>query len=420
MQQCKRRPGRYASAIVAGLWGLAVLAPAAGAATVALVPSTDPAGDVLVYAGEGDEANDLELTGPLEGYARLADGVVILPALPCQPTNNMGEPVGGPRRFARCPWASIVLLRLAGGAGIDRLRTDTDLPTEVRGGEANDLLVGGGGPDELEGGAGGDELRGRGGRDRLEPGPGADIVQGGAGRDRVDYRNHDAAVSVDFDVVPDDGAAGEGDLVSDDVEDVLGTAFGDTLSGSPDANRLEGRGGDDTLDGGAGQDELDGGAGADTILRRRRGGRRHPVRRGRRHRDGRPAGHGGGGLRGGHPAAAPHARAAAARPAGAARSRPRPRPRPTPGRTGRRPRASRPGRATPPPRGSRSASRRASRSPTCCRPARGCACAAPRRAGRAPASRSRAAWPARSGSPRTSWRERTPGARRWRPCSRRS
>ena len=265
MQQGKSRPGRYAGAIATGLCGLAVLAAPAGAATVALVASTDPAGDVLEYAGELEEANDIRLTGQVGGFAQLADEAIIVPAAPCEPTNMMFEPVGAPRRFARCPWDSIVLIRIAGRNGIDRVRMDTELPTEVTGGEANDVLVGGPGPDELEGGPGGDELRGRMGRDRLEPGPGADIVEGGGGRDRVDYRNHDVAVSVDFDVVPDDGAPGEGDLVMGDVEDVLGTAFGDTLTGSADANRLEGRGGDDTLDGGAGEDELDGGAGADTI-----------------------------------------------------------------------------------------------------------------------------------------------------------
>jgi Ca2+-binding RTX toxin-like protein len=58
------------------------------------------------------------------------------------------------------------------------------------------------------------------------------------------------------------------------IEDVIGTDFGDRISGSSSANRLVGNAGDDwlrgeagndTLVGGAGNDLLAGGAGADTF-----------------------------------------------------------------------------------------------------------------------------------------------------------
>ena len=49
------------------------------------------------------------------------------------------------------------------------------------------------------------------------------------------------------------------------VENVIGTTAGDTLTGSPSANRLDSRGGDDLLRGNAGADVLSGGSGDDVI-----------------------------------------------------------------------------------------------------------------------------------------------------------
>jgi Ca2+-binding RTX toxin-like protein len=49
------------------------------------------------------------------------------------------------------------------------------------------------------------------------------------------------------------------------VENIDGSAFGDTLTGDANVNRLNGMGGDDTLNGGGGNDVLVGGAGADKL-----------------------------------------------------------------------------------------------------------------------------------------------------------
>ena len=58
------------------------------------------------------------------------------------------------------------------------------------------------------------------------------------------------------------GADGTDSLSS--IENVVGGAFGDTLTGDGNVNRLEGSGGDDLLRGGLGDDTLDGGSGSDT------------------------------------------------------------------------------------------------------------------------------------------------------------
>jgi hypothetical protein len=74
---------------------------------------------------------------------------------------------------------------------------------------------------------------------------------------------------------PGDGAAGEGDDIQADVEDLIGGLEADLIVGDDDGNRLVGSGGRDTLLGRAGADrlegwndgdELDAGPGRDTVL----------------------------------------------------------------------------------------------------------------------------------------------------------
>lgn len=57
----------------------------------------------------------------------------------------------------------------------------------LRGGSADDVLIGGGGGDQLYGNSGADVLIGMGGDDRLQGGTGADRLYGGPGTDRVQY-----------------------------------------------------------------------------------------------------------------------------------------------------------------------------------------------------------------------------------------
>jgi Ca2+-binding RTX toxin-like protein len=55
------------------------------------------------------------------------------------------------------------------------------------------------------------------------------------------------------------------DLVSDDIEHVIGGSGDDTLVGTDVANVIAGGAGDDTIDGSLGDDDLDGGPGTDTV-----------------------------------------------------------------------------------------------------------------------------------------------------------
>jgi Ca2+-binding RTX toxin-like protein len=124
------------------------------------------------------------------------------------------------------------------------------------GGPGNDTLDGGPGDDLLEGGDGDDTLNGGAAQDLLNGGPGADVFFGGTGSDTATYeeRTETQPLFVGLDGVADDGEAGEGDNVRIDVENVIGGAGDDVIVGSLLVNRLEGRDGNDTLVGGAGND----------------------------------------------------------------------------------------------------------------------------------------------------------------------
>lgn len=148
------------------------------------------------------------------------------------------------------------------------------------GGNSSDSLTGNGAANRLAGGAGTDTLDGRDGNDILIGGAGADILRGGAtsfadsgGIDTVDYSASDAAVTVDLALGTGTGGHAQGDTLFD-IERIIGSAFGDTLTGTGGRNsidggtgddRITGLGGIDVLAGWEGNDSLNGGAGRDTL-----------------------------------------------------------------------------------------------------------------------------------------------------------
>ena len=178
--------------------------------------------------------------------------------------------------------------QLDGGTGVDtasyqgsdtgvvvRLRENTgekghaegDTFTEIenlRGSAYNDGLVGNDGANYLAGGKGNDGLWGGAGNDTLEGGAGADRLFGGSGADWASYLRSDAGVTVNLGDGTGKGGHAEGDAF-EEVENILGSGYADTLVGNEGANRLDGRSGDDELNGGAGNDTLVGGAGADRL-----------------------------------------------------------------------------------------------------------------------------------------------------------
>lgn len=144
----------------------------------------------------------------------------------------------------------------------------------ITGGAGHDSLVGGIGTQELIGADGNDTLVGGAGNDVLNGGAGADVLDGGIGaRDRATYWNAPSAVRVDLQNPANNRGHAAGDVFID-IEDLQGSAFGDTLVGDAQSNtlsglsgddRLYGLAGDDTIFGGAGNDQIRGGVGSDLI-----------------------------------------------------------------------------------------------------------------------------------------------------------
>ncbi|QJP16088.1 calcium-binding protein [Starkeya sp. ORNL1] len=102
--------------------------------------------------------------------------------------------------------------------------------------------------------------------DTFVGGAGADIMDGNAGVDTAEYSTSSAAVTVALDAAATtigSGGDAQGDQLTD-MENLIGSAFNDVLTGSAVANRLEGGAGNDSLRGGAAADRLIGGAGIDT------------------------------------------------------------------------------------------------------------------------------------------------------------
>ena len=147
---------------------------------------------------------------------------------------------------------------------------------KIEGSDDSESIAGLAGDDTLIGGEGDDTLIGGPDHDLLVGGAGRDTLKGGAGEDTISYKYSPMGVTINLRAGTASGGDAEGDkLPDDDIENVEGSMYDDTLTGSRVANKIWGLGGndnlfgdrrDDTLDGGAGDDELDGGDGDDTLI----------------------------------------------------------------------------------------------------------------------------------------------------------
>lgn len=185
----------------------------------------------------------------------------------------------------------ISIENVTGSSGYDRIIGNAG--KNVLWGEGGtDELHGGGGADTLDGGLDNDQLYGDAGNDTLCGGDGNDIVDGGGGNDWIQQTisagddSLDGGAGVDTldystsQLEPTGGKGVDANLLLGrtkklllggvdtlkDIENVIGTALDDTLSGDAGANVLVGGAGDDTLRGGGGADVLSGDAGNDILV----------------------------------------------------------------------------------------------------------------------------------------------------------
>ena len=115
--------------------------------------------------------------------------------------------------------------------------TDTLVSIEsVIGSAYNDTLTGGAGAESFIGGLGGDK------------------INGGGGTDTASYATAKAAVTVSLALATAQNTGGGGQDTLNGVENLTGSAFGDTLTGSAASNVLDGGKGGDIMAGGLGND----------------------------------------------------------------------------------------------------------------------------------------------------------------------
>jgi Ca2+-binding RTX toxin-like protein len=136
--------------------------------------------------------------------------------------------------------------------------------TIVGDGAAN-VLYGDFGDDTLFGGGGADTLHGHFGDDTLEGGAGGDVITGSWGVDTASYSTSNSGVKVNLETGLAAGGHAQGDVLSG-IENLIGSAFGDRLTGSDGDNVIQGGNGDDTIRAGAGADIVWGEAGDDTFV----------------------------------------------------------------------------------------------------------------------------------------------------------
>jgi Ca2+-binding RTX toxin-like protein len=157
--------------------------------------------------------------------------------------------------------------QLSGTIGDDLLAGQAGAVTDVlSGGDGHDVLIGYAGDDQLSGGAGDDVLEGGVGADRLDGGTNTAIGQISTAGDTVRYVSSSAGVTIDLGkTIAQAGGDAAGDVLVG-IENVVGSAFVDTLTGDSGGNRLVGLAGDDILRGLAGDDVLIGDQGSDQLF----------------------------------------------------------------------------------------------------------------------------------------------------------
>ncbi len=168
-----------------------------------------------------------------------------------------------------------VSVNLAGGAGSGGTAAgDTLVAVEnIFGSIYNDALYGSTAGNVLSGGLGNDYIDAGAGDDTLAGGAGRDTLYGGEGMDFLDYRESNAAVSINLTSNTASGGHATGDVLQG-VDGIIGSAFDDTLIGFDNqgltgdvyTNIFFGGAGNDYMDVGAGNDIVHGDEGNDTVI----------------------------------------------------------------------------------------------------------------------------------------------------------
>jgi Ca2+-binding RTX toxin-like protein len=212
---------------------------------------TGTAAQDVFYGGDGDDVVDGRGGGDVLDGGPGPDTVTYEFA-PGPVTVDLAAGTAGP-----APLDSLTSFRrVVTGAGND----------VVTGTSADEVFTLGPGDDTVNAGAGNDTVDAGAGNDYLRGGLGADTLDGGPGSDTSSYddRGPSEPLDVTLATLGGDGAAGENDTLPG-IENVIGGASNDVLTGDGQPNLLIGGPGLNTMDGLAGDDEIHGGDNRDVI-----------------------------------------------------------------------------------------------------------------------------------------------------------
>jgi len=240
------------------------------------------AGDLIVFA-DANESITLDTTG-LGGQVQLRINNVVDQSLPAllpgsvtgiQIFAGSGENRVDVSGVTAADFTALVSLVVDGGNGDDTITGSVDFPTEIFGGDGDDLIVGGNAADVIDGGDGNDMISGGDGNDVIDAGDGDDAVNGGLGDDVISAGDGQDTVHGDDGDDTISGGDGTDSLLGEDGDDeihgdhgndlLFGGNGGDRMFGGADNDHMEGEAGDDNIFGGGGDDTLSGGDGQDRV-----------------------------------------------------------------------------------------------------------------------------------------------------------
>ena len=218
-------------------------------------------GDDILMAGGGDDLFDGAGGVDLVTFATSEGGVTV--NLGLSGVQNTGQGMD-----------TLASIEVVEGSAWDDVLTGDNTENGLIGGAGQDWLQSLNGADVLSGGDGHDSVWGGAGDDVLDGGMGDDTIDGGAGDDTASYLTALSGVIVDLRILEDQNTHGAGTDTLISIENLVGSAFGDVLTGTLGFNRIDGGDGDDIIFGRGGDvyssnglgDVLTGGAGADTFV----------------------------------------------------------------------------------------------------------------------------------------------------------
>ncbi len=159
-------------------------------------------------------------------------------------------------------WTLAPVAHASGPKCFGKTATIVSNAKKITGTPGSDVIVAGDRGSTIDGNGGNDLICAGAGNDTIVHRPGNEKIDGGSGSDWVDYEHAAGPVVANL---ATGVATGDGtdQLVS--IENIEGSNFSDTLTGTSGSNYLAGEGGDDILSGGGGFDFVEGDAGNDTL-----------------------------------------------------------------------------------------------------------------------------------------------------------